>query len=188
MIIKCDIDNCLNDLTAKAITLYNARTGKNIQLSDITTYNFSDCLPQDDAKGIIELFKEKELWDSLEPLEDSQWGIQTLFNMGHRVVFTTATHECNFAWKCDWMINHFPIDNANDIIRITDKGLITADIIIDDCLEQITKSCCERICLNYPWNISKEKDYVFDIYRAHNWKEIIKYVTTIERKNKEWEK
>ena len=65
MIIMCDLDAVLNDLIPKTLSLYNSRTGKNIQASDITTYNFSECLSEEDANGIIELFKEKELWDSL---------------------------------------------------------------------------------------------------------------------------
>ena len=67
MIIACDIDNCINDLTKKAIDTYNFRTGKDIKLSELVSYDFSKCLTQEDAAGICELFKDKELWDSLEP-------------------------------------------------------------------------------------------------------------------------
>lgn len=187
MIIVCDIDNCLNDLTEKAIALYNSRTGKNIQMSNITTYNFSECLSQEDADGIKALFKEKKLWDSLEPIKDSQWGIETLINMGHKVILATATHECNFEWKCRWITKNFPMVNIDDVIRMKDKSLIRSDIMIEDCIEQLINSFCERICLNYEWNNDKNLDYVYEIYRAYNWKDIIKSVNNIERKIKKWE-
>lgn len=188
MIIVCDIDNCLNDLMLKTIELYNTRYGKTLKLSDITAYNFSECLSQQEENDICALFQEKELWDSLQPLPDSQWGIETLMNMGHKVVFATATHECNLQWKCDWMAKYFPIKSTREIIRIQDKSLLRADVMIDDCMEHLTKSYCERICIDYEWNRDNRKDYVYDIHRVHNWKEIINVINDVERKNKEWRK
>ena len=38
MIIACDIDGCINDLVDKTLEMYNAEAGKNIKISDITTY------------------------------------------------------------------------------------------------------------------------------------------------------
>ena len=108
MIIVCDIDGVLNNLTEKVLELYNSRTGKKIQQSDITAYNFSECLPKEDADGICKLFQEKELWDSLTPLPHSQKCLKTLVNQGHKVIVATATDPINFEWKCQWMKYHFP--------------------------------------------------------------------------------
>ena len=80
MILCIDVDNVINDLVEKTLTMYNSENNKNIQISDLTTYNFYDCLPEKDAEGLINLFQRKELWDSLEPFHDSQWGIKTLIN------------------------------------------------------------------------------------------------------------
>ena len=57
MIIVCDIDSVLNNLMEKTLELYNSRTGKNIQLTDMTAYNFEECLPKEDADGLSKLFK-----------------------------------------------------------------------------------------------------------------------------------
>ena len=59
MIIVCDIDCVLNNLCEKMLEIYNARSGKNIQVSDITSYDFKECLPKDDADDLYSLFKEK---------------------------------------------------------------------------------------------------------------------------------
>lgn len=186
MIICVDIDDTINNLTEQTIALYNSRSGKNLHVSHITSYNFDECLPKEDVEVILELFKERALWDSLTPLTDAQWGIQTLLNLGHRVVFATATHECNFIWKCEWMTKYFPMISTNDIIRIKDKSLIRTDIMIDDCLKNLIHNQCERICLDNYWNRDSNKDYVYDIYRAHSWRDIIKFVNDIERKQEEW--
>ena len=179
--ICVDIDNVLNNLTERVLDVYNSTGGKNIHLDNITAYNFYDCLSKQDADGIIDLFEKSDVWHSLTPIEDSQWAIDTLIKTGHRVIFATATAPCNFSWKIEWMKKHFPFVDSNDVIRIIDKSLIKCDILIDDCLDQLTKSACERICFNYPWNQSETKDYVYDIKRADGWRDIIKLINDIER-------
>jgi 5'(3')-deoxyribonucleotidase len=184
----CDIDGILNDLTAKALMLYNSRNNKNIHLSDITAYSFSECLPREDADGICELFKDKELWDSLDPLPGSQKGLRTLINNGHNVYLATATLPENFQWKIEWLKKYFSFLCADNVIRITNKGLLKCDVMIDDCIDNLTSNLCERVVLDAPWNRNKTKDTVYDIKRAHNWNEIVKIINDLERKNKEWEK
>ena len=107
MRIICDIDDILNDLIPKTLTLYNAHTGKNVQLADITTYDFYDCLPDEDANGIIEVFKDKKLWDSLRPLAGAQKGLRTLINSGHEVYLATATLPETLPWKIEWLKKYF---------------------------------------------------------------------------------
>ena len=188
MIICLDIDNVMNNLTEKAITLYNARTNKNIQMSDITTYNFYDCLPKEDADGVISLFKDKELWDSLKPLARSQESLKKITKQGHRVFLATATDPINFEWKCDWLSRYFSFIPTDNIIRIMDKSLLRIDVMIDDHLSNLTSNICERVCLDYPWNQSKTKDYAYDIKRAYNWNDIVDIINNIEREMKKWER
>ena len=188
MIICFDIDNVMNNLTEKTITLYNERCGKDIQISDITTYNFYDCLSKEDADGIISLFKDKELWDSLKPLPHSQETLKKLIKQGHRIFLATATDPVNFEWKCDWLSKYFSFIPTDNIIRIMDKSLLRIDVMVDDHLSNLTSNVCERVCLDYPCNQSKSKDYAYAIKRAYSWEDIINIINNIERKMKEWEK
>lgn len=188
MIICVDIDGTINNLVAKALELYNCRTGKNIQVSDITTYNFAECLSKEDAEGIIELFKEKELWDSLEPLPHSQKVLRALANQGHRIIVATATDPANFNWKIDWMKKYFPFIPTDNIIRIMDKSLLRIDVLIEDCLDHLISNVCERVVIDSPWNQSASKDYAYDIARVSSWEEIPDVIKDIERKWREWEK
>lgn len=188
MIIMVDIDCVLNDLIPKAIMLYNSRIGKNIKISDITTYSVYECLSKEDADGICALFKEQELWDSLEPLPNAQWGIETLINMGHEVYLATATSPENFYWKVQWVEHHYPLIDRKHIICINNKGLLKCDVLIDDCIDNLTSNICERIVINQPWNQDKGKRYAYDIYGANNFKDVINIIKRIERKDAEWEK
>lgn len=185
MRIAIDIDNCLNNLTEQTLKLYNSSTGKNIQLSDLTVYNFSECLPQADATGICNLFLNKDLWDSLIPIKDSVWGIKTLVDAGHEVILTTATSYKNFAWKCEWFCKWFPFFDTDNIIRIVDKSLVNCDVMVEDNIDQLTKSICERIVLDYPWNQDESKDFIYDIIRVTSWKEIVRAINNIRKKVEE---
>ena len=187
MIVCVDIDNVCNNLTECVLAIYNSRTGKNIKMSDLTTYDFHACLPKEDADGLVALFSEKELWDSLTPIKDSQWGLQTLIHQGHRVYLATATAVINLGWKTEWVKKYYPFFDTNNIIRIMDKSLLKADVLVDDCMEQLTKSICERIVLDYQWNRDANKDFAYDILRVNDWKGIVNTISEIERKDREWE-
>lgn len=186
MIIMCDIDGILNNLVEETLILYNSRSGKNIQPSDITTYNFVDCLPKEDAEGIISLFKEKSLWDSLLPLPSSQNVLKQLINQGHQIYLATATDPVNFEWKIEWLKQYFPFIPSDNVIRIMDKGLLKCDVLIDDCLDNLIKVFCERVCLDCPWNQNKSKDVVYDIKRAYSWDDIINIINNIDKEMEKW--
>lgn len=188
MIIMCDIDNILNNLAEKVVEVYNYRTKKNIQLSDIISYNFYDCLPREDADGIVSLFKEKSLWDSLKPLEGSQNSLKQLIKKGHQIYLATATDPINFEWKITWLKQYFPFIPEDNIIRIMDKSLLKADVIIDDCLDNLISSFAERIVLDYPWNHNELKDYAYGIRRAYTFNDIINIINNIEKEMKKWQR
>lgn len=187
MIIACDMDSVLNNLTEKMLEIYNSQSGKNIQMKDLTAYNFYDCLSKEDADGLIKSFKNKALWDSLAPIDGARVGLQKLLDEGHRVYIVTATAPENFAWKVNWMKKYFPFFNADNIIRMQDKSLFKCDIMIDDCYDNLTKNkLCHKICLDYPWNKDDVKDWVHGTYRCKNWKEIVEAVDKIKNEVAEW--
>jgi 5'(3')-deoxyribonucleotidase len=187
MIIMCDIDGVLNNLIEKTLELYNSRSDRNIQISDITTYNFFDCLSHEDAQGIMSLFKEKTLWDSLKPLPGSQNAIKQLIKKGHQIYLATATDPINFSWKIDWLKQYFSFIPSDNVIRIMNKNLLKCDVLIDDSLDNLTNVSCDRIALDYPWNQSKSKDYVYDIKRAYSWNDIVDIINDIEKEMEKYE-
>ena len=181
MIIACDWDNIINNLTEKIIEIYNAQSGKNIQMSELTSYNFYDCVAKEDADGIVKLFKNKAMWDSLVPIEGSREGLQKLIEAGHRVYMVTATASENFNWKIQFLKKHFPFFNTDNVIRMMDKSLMKCDVLIEDCAEQLIKhKLCYRVCLDYPWN-RNIKDFTYSVYRCKNWHDILETINKIEK-------
>ena len=187
MILCFDMDGILNNLVERTLEVYNSRNNKNIQMSDITSYNFYDCLSKEDADGIVNLFKEKLLWDSLKPREGSQDGIKQLLKKGHKIYLATATDPINFEWKISWLSQYFPFIPSDNVIRIMDKSLLKCDVLVDDCLDNLISNFAERITIDYPWNHNELKDYAYGVRRAYNWSDIVDIINDIDKEMKKWE-
>lgn len=183
-VVCCDIDNCLNNLTEQTLKMYNERYGTDYTLENITSYSFGDCFSLEEAQKMQAMFLEKDLWDSLEPLEGAAWGLQSLINEGYKVYAATSTHHTNFPWKCEWIKKWFSFFDIKNVICIHDKSLLKCDVLIEDCYSNLTKSMSDRILINYPWNQST-RDYVYGINRAYNWEEVVRFVNKIY-KDMEW--
>ena len=186
--IAIDFDETLFPTLEKVVEAYNKRNNANIELSQITAYSLYDCLPADIADEIIALFVDKNIYNNLQPYKGSVKALQTLSNKGHEIIIATATDSKNLEWKEKLLQRYFPFIPKENLIRIYNKKLLDVDVLIEDKLDNLTQSFAERVCFNQPWNEDKEADWVYSIYRIHNWGEINNVINTIERKNKEWEK
>ena len=69
-----------------------------------------------------------------------------------------------------------------------DKSLLKADVLIDDCLDNLISSFAERVCLDHPWNQNELKDYSYGIRRAYHWSDIVNIINDIDKEMKKWEK
>lgn len=178
-IIGVDIDSTINNLMDKTIEMYNQLYGTSYTVDDCTDYDFNQCFPVEVANNIKELFKSKDLWDSLTPVKNSQWALKKFIDNGYEIYLTTATDPINFPWKCDWVKWYFSFIPESNIIRINNKGLLNVDILIDDCAEQLISNIrCHRVCIDKPWNQSIW-DEAYGIHRCSNWNEIFEVVNKI---------
>ena len=106
-------------------------------------------------------------------MSGSQKALKQIIKKGHQIYLATATDPINFQWKIEWLKQHFPFIPSDNVIRIMDKSLLKCDVLIDDCLDNLTTIFCERVCIDSPWNQSASKDYAYDIQRAYSWDDII---------------
>jgi 5'(3')-deoxyribonucleotidase len=188
MVLAVDCDNILLNLTEKTLELYNKLYDDCLNMKDVITYDFYSCLSKEKADKICELFLKKELWDSLTPISGSQKGINALIKAGHTILITTATHENNLAWKCELIKKFYPSINPENIVRVYDKSIIRADVIIDDDMGQLVNSFAERVCLDYIWNRSSSKDCVYGIHRAYSWSDIVNIINKIDKEMKKYDR
>lgn len=179
--VACDVDEVINNMIDKAIELYNNRYGAELTKDMFVEYDIYKCLPFEEAEAFIDLFLQEELWDSVEPVNDAQWGLKYLVNNGFEVYLATATHYGNFQRKVDWIEKYFPFIDKKNIICIHNKSLLDVDFIIDDCAENLIN--CKwphRILVDRPWN-QQPRYGAYHLYRTYDWHETIDIITTIAK-------
>ena len=91
--VALDCDEVLNNLIEKTLELYNAQHGTQLALDSFTDYDFYKCLPFEDAEALTAMFLKKELWDSLSPAPDSQWGVKKLIDSGCLCSNSNASYQ-----------------------------------------------------------------------------------------------
>lgn len=188
-VVVTDIDNCLNNLIEQMFKIYNERNGTNYTINSLKSYSLSDNFDLKTTQNMQSMFLEKELWDSLTPVEGSQLALKSFVNDGYKVYAATSTHHVNFPWKVDWMQKHFDFINPKDIICIHDKSLLRCNVLVEDCYENLIKTSAmvDRVIINHPWNkASKDRDYVYGINRADNWEDAVKCINKIYKDEMEW--
>ena len=178
-VINCDVDGVLNNLMEIVVEVFNNRYGTNYSISDITTYNLSNCFESSVANLMKNIFEEPDIWDKVKPTDGAQEALQKLVNSGHQVYLVTNNSPYTFPQKFDWIRNYFPFIEPSRIVCMSDKWLLNADIMIEDCYETlIVKPYYFKICYDQPWNQSN-KDDVRSIYRCYNWENILATVNKI---------
>lgn len=185
-VVCIDCDNTINNLCEQLLKMYNKKYSTSYSVEDINKYSLDEVFNPEIAARMHEMFLDKSLWDSLTPLEDSQKAIKALINRGYDVYIATATDYRNFEWKVEWFASHFPFIDEKKIIRIHDKSLLHADVLIEDCYDNLLDNkVASRILLDCPWNQST-KDDIYGINRAYNWKDIVRFVDNIFNGEQEW--
>ena len=179
MIIACDIDNCLNNLQESVVNLFNSRHGTNYNLNNFTEYNVENILSVKEATIMKAMYGEDGIYSNVRPLQGAHDALQKLLNDGHSVYLVTDAIPSTYEEKIKWIKHFFPFIDDAHIVAMKHKHLFKCDIMIEDNVQNLISGVhYHRICLDYPWN-RNVTDYVYDIYRCSNWKQIVDVVNKI---------
>lgn len=182
MIIVCDVDGTLNNLMQATLDLYNEQYGASYTLDDITAYNLEDCFDLAESKRMKDIFNDPSVWESVKPTRGSQEALQKLISSGHQVYLATDNDPNTYGEKVAWIKQFYPFIDSSKIICIKDKWMLRADIMIEDCLQNLlAKPYYHRILMDSPWNKHVHDD-VYDINRCSNWDSIVGVVNKINEK------
>ena len=179
MLISVDIDNCLNNLAECVLEVYNADSGDKLSLSDITTYRIENFVKPTYKNNLYQYFLDSNVWKKIKIQPYCREIVAKLFNEGHRIIFVTTTEPENLPKKKNWLIRNFPfLDIRKALFVCPEKQLVKCDILIDDCLENLTGDrSYASICIDMPYNQHSGNEPNF--YRAKNWNEVYKHIQTI---------
>ena len=179
MVICCDVDQVLNNLTEATLEVFNERYETSYTMEDMTDFNVENILSNEEADNVKVIFNSPDIWDKVRPLPGAQDGLQKLINNGHLVYLVTNNCPDTYGQKVAWIKRYFPFVDSSKIVCMTDKWMLRADVMIEDCYANlIAKPYYDRILLDYPWNQST-KDYVYGIYRVSDWSEVLDVVNKL---------
>lgn len=188
MLISVDVDNTLNNLAESVLKVYNADSGDNLSLSDITAYHIENFVKPEYKETFWHYFLDKRVWKGISIIDGCREVIAKLHNEGHKIIFVTTTEAENLPKKKNWLQRNFPfLEIRKCLFSCPIKQLVKCQIIIDDCISNVVgERDYYSILLNYPWNSSdKSVDNTAMITRANNWAEIHDRVKMIESLIKE---
>lgn len=178
-VIICDCDNILNNHQETVVNLFNERYGSNYTLNDFNTYDIMNSLPMNDAVYMKEMYAEYGLYDIIKPIHAAQIALEKFINNGHQVYIATDHPPITYGEKVAWIKKYFPFIDDAHIICIKHKWMLKADIMIEDCVENLlAKPFYDRILMDYPWN-RHVRDYSYNIHRCTNWEQITDVVNKI---------
>ena len=198
MIISCDIDGVLNNLTECVLQLYNQESGDNLTENDITEYSIERFVKPEYRNKISQYFLDKRIWEMLK--WDVGWIAKILDNNMYDLYFTTASSlktinskAISLAWAIyDYSsMSAINIYNyiANHTIVTQNKQLILADVVIDDCIDnlQLWNNRVHNILFVKPWNqrlahLYNQK-YDNKILLCNNGNEAMVYLQRIKQSN-----
>jgi 5'-nucleotidase len=130
--ILVDMDGILANFNKKIIEMYNASTGENKLVSDITRYDFSTFSRTD---LIHSFYRSKGFFKSLEPMPGAEAYLEEILKLGHHVEIVTQLPIAS-KWasteKTEWLKYYFPYFNLNNITFTRNKYLMRGDILFDD--------------------------------------------------------
>lgn len=179
MVIAIDVDDTLCNLQEVVIDTFNIKFGASYRLEDFTEYDIMNVLPTKDAMVIKEMYGMPGLYDKVKPMLGAQDAIEKLINLGHQVYLITAAIPKTYDEKVAFIKRFFPCIDESHIICMRHKWMFRCDVMIEDNLQTLlSKPYYHRILLDKPWNQSN-KDYVYDIHRCYNWKDVLTAINKI---------
>jgi len=175
--IGLDMDCILNNLTQAWIDLYNRYTGLEIKLEDIKEWDISKAVKPEHKELIFDLLFNKKLWNSIQPLADSQYYVSLLCKE-YNVYVVTNTHWDTLPVKMEWLIKQYPFIDTKKIWVGAEKQMISVDLLVDDFEDNLIGGHYSKVLLDYPWN-RNINDKEFGIIRAYDFKGIYDSIHTL---------
>ena len=182
MIIGIDLDSVCVSTTQAVCEYINERLPVNLSLEDITSYSIEAALPEQYRWIVNAAFNDAAMWKKVKMISNCAKYIEKLYDDGHEIYFATSSLPQNLRKKINHLsrnMDFLPEDYIiNHTINIRNKQLLRFDILIDDCLDNLTGDRTYfSIALDYPWNRTDADTPRFA--RAHNWKEIYEEVQNV---------
>ena len=174
-IIALDVDGVVADLLTNWLRWYNLDYNDNLKPEEITRWETWEFTKPECGKKIIDYLKNPHIYDHVLPTLGAVEAISKLRMGGYRIIYATVTPIETTGVKYEWLKKFNLIDHMRDYIEVTDKGLIRANVLVDDKPENLDHFLGTGILFSQPWNAGRFEGRG---YCAHGWREVVDIIQT----------
>ncbi len=166
--IAIDMDEVMADALGKLIRLYEKEFGKSVKQEVLQGHFLEEVIDPDHKHVIREYLFEKDFFQDLEVMPDSQAVIFEL-SQHYDVYIVTAAMEFpdSLSHKYQWLREHFSFLSWKNFVFCGDKSIIRADYLIDDHPKNLSVFSGEPIIFTSPHNVHETR-----FRRVNNWQEV----------------
>ena len=184
MRILLDCDNVICDTTRSVLDVHYEKTGERLSVDDIKTYYIEDYVSPEYKDDFYKIFLDKRVWKGIQVLPNCIEVVERLHNAGHEIWIATSTEAANVHKKARFLQRTFPFLNIRKrLITTPYKQILNADLLIDDCVDNVINAQYKSILMTYPWNANFDDASDENIYRVNNWLEVEPMIEYIEKVN-----
>jgi 5'(3')-deoxyribonucleotidase len=175
LLVISDVDDTLANFVPRWIERFNSEWHQDLTLDQITDWDIGQFLKNSEYKKYLYGYLEDpSLYDNVEPIKDSLWGINKLRKMGHRVIFVTSTPSGQIGRKYIWLKDNGFITSKEDYYEAHDKSVFRGEWIIDDRFSTVSVFRGKGILFERNWNKKEQWNL-----KAKNWKQVINIIKSI---------
>ena len=184
MRILLDCDNVICDTTRSVLDVHYEKTGERLSVDDIKTYYIENFVSPEYKDDFYTIFLDKRVWKGIQVLPHCVEVVERLHNAGHEIWIATSTEAANVHKKARFLQRTFPFLNIRKCLITTPyKQILNADLLIDDCVDNVINAQYKSILMTYPWNANFDDASDENIYRVNNWLEVEPMIEYIEKVN-----
>lgn len=182
MIIAVDVDDTIAQSIKQWLTFYRADHNHELYQEHITDWDISQFVVPECGRDIYKYLSRADYYNDIEPIDGAWEGVEALREAGHRVVFATSTSAYDNGRKFEWLQYRGFLDGSReseqDYLEVRDKGLIRADVLVDDYTGNLKRFKGFRILFDRPHNRETMNYYE---WRASSWDSVITAVEYYEQ-------
>jgi 5'(3')-deoxyribonucleotidase len=170
-ILACDVDSVVINLSESWLNLYNRDWNDNLKPENILSWGTHEYVRPECGRAIYDYLLLPEIYDKAQPIAGAVRGVYSLRKAGHRVIFVTSCPRGVGGPKFEWLSRYGILEDEADFIIARDKGLIKADLLIDDYQENIKRFGVHKGILfklpDQPWSKPDGLEFI-----ANGWSEV----------------
>lgn len=177
--ILVDMDDTIEQLLKAWLDQLNERYGTSVECEDILDWDMTKAFPTLTKEQVYGITLEYDFWKRVTPIDGAVEGLKRFIDAGHTIYIVTVADYRTIESKMDNVLfKYFPFISWNNVIIISKKQLLHADVLIDDGVHNLIDGDFKRILVDAPYNRQfNEKEH--DMIRVHNWAEIESAVNDI---------